>query len=41
MNLIEIAFKFELKSTIVYKIIFNRLDFINQKYKLVDHKENI
>ena len=41
MNLIKIIFKFKLKSTIVYKIIFNRFNFINKKYKFVDVKKNI
>ena len=26
---------------IVVKIIFNRLNFVNKKYKLVDYKKNI
>ena len=41
MNLIKITFKFKLKSTIVYKIIFNRFNFVNKEYKFIDHKENI
>ena len=41
MNLIEIAFKFELESTIMYKIIFDHLDFINKEYKFVNHRKNI
>ena len=40
MNLIKTTLKFMLEQMIM-KIIFNRLDFVNKKYKLVDHKKNI
>ena len=39
-NLIETTLKFILKQMII-KMIFNRLDFVNKKCKLVDYKENI
>ena len=41
LSLIKITFKFKLESTIVHKIIFNRFNSINKKYKLVNYKKNI
>ena len=41
MNLIEMVFKFAFKSIIIYKITFNNFNFVDKKYKLVDHKKNI
>ena len=40
MNLIKTTLKSALKSMIIYKITFNRLDFVNKKYKFVNHKKN-
>ena len=40
MNLIEIVFEFTFESAIVYQMIFDRFNFVNKKYKLVNHKKN-